>query len=526
VPLLLAAITAVGLSLRLPSFGDSLFGDEVGAFYDVSGHGLGRVIHLLSGHSPELNPPLYFVVAWLSEQLFGTSAQSLRLISLVSGLATIPLTYLLGRWTVGLRAGLVAATIVALCPFLVFYSSQARPYGLLVVLCLLSTLALLKAIETGSRAWWVAYAAASCGAMYTHFTSVFLLIVQFGWAFVSHARSRRGLVAANVATAIGFFPWLPNLIDTARSPGPRLYGVLEPFTFHAVRKGLGQLWIGSPMQPISRIPGAVSIGLALAGIVVAAVGAVLSSKGSRLRYRLPGPSAGIVLVALLAFAVPVAVGLYSSVRPSVWNSRNLSSSWPAFAVLLGAVLTYPRTLWRIPTLALVLAAFAVGTVKVLAPQYHRPNYQAAADYISRTGSAQAPVVQWPDYSPGPPTELEVAFAINGSSRRRPVVRLGAAPLAAVLRAPPYTRLLPQPGEVVAREAVRLADADRVFLVLPSPVPISQLEAARRKHVTSRPTSNILVLLSALLGALPPRFHLVAVHTYQGLHRVTVYVFQG
>ena len=142
--LFVAGITVVGLLLRLPWFGNSLCGDEVGAFYDVSGHGLGRVIYLLSGHSPELNPPLYFVAAWASEQRFGTSAESLRVISMLSGIAAIPLTYVLGRWTVGLRAGLAAAAIVALCPFLVFYSSEARPYGLMLVLCLLSTLALLK----------------------------------------------------------------------------------------------------------------------------------------------------------------------------------------------------------------------------------------------------------------------------------------------------------------------------------------------------------------------------------------------
>lgn len=524
VPLLLTTMIVVGAGLRLPWFGDSLYGDEVGAFFDVSGHSLGRVLYLLSGHSPELNPPLYFVVAWASERLFGTSAQSLRLISLLSGMAAIPLTYLLGSWTVGRRAGMAAAAIVTLCPFLVFYSSEARPYGLMLVLCLGSTLGLLKALRSGGRGWWVVYGAASCAAMYTHFTSVFLLVAQFCWAFVTHASSRRALLAANLGAAVGFAPWLPNLVRTAHSPGTRLYGTLDPFTLDAVRLGLGHLWFGSPEQPITTIPGLAAVALALAGLGCALLGVLVATRGSsRIRLCVASPFA---LVLLLAFAAPLGAGLYSAFRPSVWDSRNLISSWPGFAVLLGAILTHPRTVWRVPALALVLAAFAIGSIKMLSPSYHRPNYEAAAGYINQTGTDHEPVVNWPDFSPGPPSELEVALDIQGSARRHPVLRLGAAPLAEVLRAPPYTSLLPQPGETVAHEAVSLARSGKFYLVLPGFVPLPVLEAVRRKHISSRPTSGILALLGAFLGALPARFHPVAVRSYQGLHHVTVYVFQS
>ncbi len=99
--LAVATLTTVGLLLRLSSFGDSLYGDEVGSYYVITGHSFGRLIHLLSGHSLELTPPVYFVLAWVSERLFGDSAQSLKLVSLLAGTATIPLTYTLGRWTVG-----------------------------------------------------------------------------------------------------------------------------------------------------------------------------------------------------------------------------------------------------------------------------------------------------------------------------------------------------------------------------------------------------------------------------------------
>src|SRR6188472_4340318 len=84
--LLVGAITVIGLLLRLPSFDDSLFGDELSTYYLLTGHGLGRVIHLLRGHSVDLNPPLYLALAWAAERL-GDPDQTLRLPSLVAGTA-------------------------------------------------------------------------------------------------------------------------------------------------------------------------------------------------------------------------------------------------------------------------------------------------------------------------------------------------------------------------------------------------------------------------------------------------------
>jgi hypothetical protein len=97
----ISVLTGLGLVLRLPSLGDSLFGDELSTYFVVGGRSFGGALHLLHGNAIELNPPLYFAFAWLGDQLAGPSVQSLRFISLIGGTAAIPLTYVLGRLTVG-----------------------------------------------------------------------------------------------------------------------------------------------------------------------------------------------------------------------------------------------------------------------------------------------------------------------------------------------------------------------------------------------------------------------------------------
>jgi hypothetical protein len=62
---LLAVVTIGGLLLRLKSFHDALFGDELSTYYIVTGHSLSRVLRLVESNQ-ETSPPLYWILAWAS----------------------------------------------------------------------------------------------------------------------------------------------------------------------------------------------------------------------------------------------------------------------------------------------------------------------------------------------------------------------------------------------------------------------------------------------------------------------------
>jgi hypothetical protein len=523
VAVVLSALVLVALLLRLPWFDDALYGDEVQAFWDISGRSLGDTVHLLAGNSTELSPPLFFVFAWLSERLFGSSGESLRIVSLAAGLATIPLTYLLGRWTFGVRAGLLGATFVTFSPFMIFYSAQARPYALMVMLCLVSTLALLRGVRGGGMRCWVLYAAASCAAMYTHYTSIFLLAVQLGWALVTQPAARRQLVIANLAAAVGFAPWLPSLSEHNDSPGTEIYGLLEPFTLRNVRVDLGQLWFGSPLDPISEVPGLMFALLAMAGLIVCAV----------LFVRARSPLREALLLACLAIGVPMATALYSGIRDTVWNPQNLIASWPGFAVFAGAIIGWSVHAFRTRGGAVrsvaavaVLATLVVGAVQGLDVDRQRPDYDAIASYIAERGHGREPVVNQRDLSPGAVDSLDVAFWQLPESDRHRIVRLGVAPLRQIVREPPFTHIPSASGEAVARRAARLAGDGKLFVVLPSDVPAGVLARARGQRVASTRDSPILEKLGAFFAALPQRFRLVDSYTTDGFNHATVYVYAG
>jgi mannosyltransferase len=511
VALLVVGITTIGLLVRLPSFPDALFGDELATYYVVTGHSFERIVWLLQGNSVtgDLSPPLFFLLAGATERL-GEAIDLIRLGSLLAGTAAIPLTYLLGVWTVGRRAALVGASLMALSPFLIFYSTEARAYALVLLLVLLSTLTLLKALRSGGFGWWAGYALCSCAAIYTHYPAVFALAAQFAWAFLTRPEARGPLLASNLAAAAGYLPWVPTLLDNTRSPGSDVIGFLNPFSLHAIRTDLGRWFFGHPYISVTSLPGPVAIVMLGAGLAAALVGLALRLKraaGSRIPFRVP---AGVVLILVLAIANPIEIALYSSIGDSVWLSRNLIASWPGLALAVGALVTSGDGVVRVAAVGLVLGAFAIGASHMLGSGYQRPDYNAAAGFIDRVGREGDPVVEVPGPTPGPLTPLgDVALNHFGQSEREryPVLRLGYPPRERLLRARPYGPSPVPPAQAIARRAADLARGRRLFVVVPGPRP------------------NVKALLAPFREALPRRLHRVETKRFSGLLPVTVVAYR-
>jgi hypothetical protein len=454
---LVGVFTLVGLLVRLPAFRSSLFGDELSTYYIVAGHSLGRVLRLVESNQ-ETSPPLYFVLAWVTRGILHNQGESMRLVSLVTGTAMIPLTFLVGLMTVGRRAALVAAALVALSPAMILYSSEARPFMLAAFFAVLSTLSMLRALHTGRTAWWVAYACFTSATAYTHYTAVFLLALQLAWALSTQPRARVPLVVANVAAALTYAPWLNGLREDLHAPN--YISSIAPFDAHTVETILESVWI---------VSGPLTVGLVIAGLLIGAYGLVLRFKDGTVSARWQ-PSSRLFLLALLGLGPTVLIILYSAIRADIFATPFLIYSWPAWALLIGAlVCAPPRPLWTL-AVGLTVAAYAVGAIRMLGERAQRPDIDAAVSYIGHAGQPYDPVV-CQCLSDGPLSELDVALADAGLSHEHPVLRLGAPSRAETVR--PLSGPNPQPGlfypppapaQVVAGQAAALAHGRTIFLV--------------------------------------------------------------
>jgi mannosyltransferase len=524
--ILLGVITLTGTLLRIPSLSDSLMGDELATYFVVTEHGLGRIIDIVQGDQ-EVTPPLYLILAGLTQGI-GDPMTSLRWVPMLAGVACIPLTYLLGTWTVGRRAALTGAAVAALSPFLIFYATEARAYSLLMLLSLGATLALIKAVnEDGSRWWWGLYALLSCAVMYTHYTGAFVLIGQAAWALVYHWGQWKWLIGSNVIAAVGWIPWLSSYRADQNSPGAEIIGILQPFGIDSFKTDVLHWAVSHPITLLSvrDVPGDAALSFMALGLAVGLVGTVAQARG-RIRPRLP--TEGVTLVLVLALSTPVLAALYSAVSLSVFLPRNLIGSSPGLALAFALVVTSPRSrrVWA-PATALLLTGFAVAGARMLEEDSHRPDYKGVVSFIKDRGGSAAVTVDSPGPAPGPVSQLDPPFAPGEANPRGPMaLRLSRPTSAAQLRAsrpggPGQFAALPIPSpESVARQAVRRAKGGTIFLVTPSTFSFAELRGEVPANATAEEQFRAAVAgdsdVGAFVRALPPRYRARETKVFPGL----------
>jgi 4-amino-4-deoxy-L-arabinose transferase-like glycosyltransferase len=405
-------LTVVGAAVRVAVAHQSLFADELSTYWIVTTHDLGGVLSTVHSNA-EITPPLYFVASWIGAQI-SHAPELIRAPSLIAGTATIPLVYLLGMRTVGRAAALVATALVTAAPFMVYYSTEARGYGVMMALTVLSTLAMLTAVDRGGARWWALYGVASAGAAYSHYTCVFVLAAQLGWLLLAHPEARRPALLANVGAGILYLPWITGLVKDFTSPTGKILSALSPFDAHTIRIVAEHWSIGYPYSSVAglrELPGTPALVLLAVGLVLAVAGALAAIR-SRRPAMTRRADQRLLLVLLLFLSVPAAEAAISAVTTHLFAVRNLAAAWPPFALLLGALLAAAGPRLRYVAALLVVAALAIGAVKMLEQRYSRPDYRAAAHFVERTAGPRDVVVDGTGVlSPGPLSGLDAVTSL-------------------------------------------------------------------------------------------------------------------
>ena len=122
-------LLALGLRLARLAF-QPLWWDEGWSLYFATTD-VGAMLNLTA---VDIHPPLYYLLLHLWTLLLGPSPLAVRLLSVLVGTATVPLLYATGRRLLGERGGLLAALLLAISPFHVYYSQEVRMYGLVTLL--------------------------------------------------------------------------------------------------------------------------------------------------------------------------------------------------------------------------------------------------------------------------------------------------------------------------------------------------------------------------------------------------------
>jgi hypothetical protein len=373
-----AALTVLALALRAVAFGDGLYGDELITLDDTRSD-LPGVFDGLDRN--EINPPLFYLLAWGFAQ-FGDAVSLIRVPSIVFGTAVVPVVYALGRRLAGPRVGLTAALLVALSPFAIFYATEARAYASAMFFVALSALALLRALEPGTRpSRWALYGLATLCALYTHYTTIYVVAGMAAWAVYVHRGSARTIVLVLAAAAVAYLPWVPTLLEQRDNElFVAVVGLGSDLSAATVFEYPAKLVSGHPFLTLPELPGDASL-VALAVGAACALLALLVPPLRRVGER--ADRADVALVAILALATPVGVLAYSLLADDLYVPRNLSVALPGLALAVAWLIASLRQPLAVIVALLIVVPNVVAGVRSLDHSRRRPDSPAIADYIER-----------------------------------------------------------------------------------------------------------------------------------------------
>lgn len=421
----LAAITLLAAVLRLATIDlQSLWYDE--AYTPV------HVLHpSLSAtwtsfvHS-ENTPPLWYLLEWLITRVLGTGAVALRLLSALAGIATIPVVWAIGSEleeggpsNLGRRAAVATAAFVATSPLLVWYSQEARAYGLFVLTASLALLCFVRALRdpTPRRVWLFALTASL--ALLTHYFAIFLLIPMIAGACL------RLLADVDQGERV----WRVRKINPKKIPA--LVPLVLPVVVGAAlvslivaQGGHGTQWIGewalaSRLEAIPQYYLTGYTGSALGhGVELLVALVILAGVVYGLWKTLTPREERGALIALIIAATGVLLPLMLAVLGADYLApRNLVAAMVPVSLLLAIVIVARRTgALGMAFAGVVAAGFLILTVDVdLSPRLQRGDWRGVAKVLRE---APAPA--------------------GGAGRAIVTVELGAAPLEYYL--PPLSNL--------------------------------------------------------------------------------------
>ncbi len=215
VPVALPALTLLSLYLRSRELHAGFWIDE-GISVGIAHEHWTTIPHLLRQDG---SPPAYYMLLGLWIRVFGDGVAVTHVLSLLFGLACIPLAFFAGRAVFGRTTGLVCALLAALDPFLTYYAQESRMYELEAFLSLFVAWSYVEAILRGKRLWLPVFVLSVALLAYTHNWGLFACVGLAGATVIAAREQLRLFAIAALGVAVLYVVWVPTLISQAAHTG-------------------------------------------------------------------------------------------------------------------------------------------------------------------------------------------------------------------------------------------------------------------------------------------------------------------
>lgn len=346
-PFLLSAILLLAAILRLWALGaESIWVDEA----LTTGKIQRSVPELVKFFSGETQTILYYFIEKFWCDAFGNTEWIVRFPSVIYGLLAVFGCYFLGKRLFSTTVGLYSALFMAINPFAIFYSQEARPYALFLAASVLSLYYLIRVFNEDSRGASIGFVLTATVAFYSHplallLSGVYVTVLLFRESSPIPFRAAVSRFAQLLMAC--FLLYIPQAVLIWRTVVAKTEGASSASWIPVPSL---QAFVGT-LQQFFMFP-----------LTASVISLIILIAGYFALRKSPFPKALWILLSLIAFTM-VAPWILSHILTPLYVHRYVIPALAAFIIALA---------WAITTLKTPLRALCVAAVIVLTayPLYH------------------------------------------------------------------------------------------------------------------------------------------------------------
>ncbi len=322
----------------------------------------------------------------------GHSEFALRFLSAWFGLLAVALLYRLARrLKLSEPSSLLSAGLLALSPYALWHSQDARMYSMSLALTIASSWLALETVERPTWRRGLSYVAVTWLALNVHYFTSFVVLAQDAWVLGSLLadRSRRAVLwrwlELQALLALLYVPWLivaGNVLTSYEGTGE------SPGLPQMVIRSLSAFAVGETLPTALRD-------------IFAVVGTVLAGWGAVHHVREGRSGRAVLSFLLLCLLLPLGLSWIGALSRPIFNERYMIAAVPPFYLLIGAAFEGaraptgpPRRLGRRARLlrSVLLGGLLVGMAVSLDHYYGDPAFSKTRGWRE---SPHRPSESWP-----------------------------------------------------------------------------------------------------------------------------------
>lgn len=373
-------IPVLALFLRLIGLNQSLWLDEaINVVYAQSSDFWWFVTKYPIG---DFHPPGWFAILWIWGQLFGFSEIAVRLPSVILGVTTVWLTYLLGRQLFNKKVALFASLLLAIAPLHIYYSQEARMYVFAAFAASASFYFLNRLILKKSWAG-LGYITSLVLVLYSDYLAYLVIPAQFIY-LIWVKKLHKDILVNFLISGLAFIPWLgifPAQLQTGINTASNLPGWAQV--------------VGSSFKDLFLIPVKTFFGritfsdkifyVIISGFAGGAFGGLfvygLKKIDSATKLLISWIFIPLILAFLISFFVPVLAYF------------RMIFILPAFYLILGKSLeSLSRKISLFIFIIICLISFSSLIAYYLNPKFQREDWKGAVKFVSDNSDNQTAVI--------------------------------------------------------------------------------------------------------------------------------------